>query len=127
MFFYCNDKGRVQGHITAQELSRVNVDDLGNGCDWSDWYEYQMIEIDPTWVIFCVFSDTGSELHRNILAIILATGSSTLIGIVIQPKPLNNPAMNMRDPVDGAGSSRQPDHPLLGTYTLTICSSDNTI
>jgi hypothetical protein len=86
-----------------------------------------MIEIDPPWVIFCVCSDTGSELHRNILAIILATGSSTLIGIVIQPKPLNNPAMNMRDPIDGAGSSRQPDHPLLGMYTLTICESVNTI
>ena len=112
MFFYCNDKGRVQGHVTAQELSRVNVDGLGHGCDWSDWYEYQMIEIDPTWIIFCVFCDTTSELHRNILAMILTTGSSKLIGIIVQPEPFNYPTMNMRDPVDGAGSSRQPDHPL---------------
>jgi hypothetical protein len=71
-----------------------------------------MIEIDPTWIIFGVFCDTTSELHRNILAMILATGPSTLIGIIVQPKPINYPTMYMRDPVDGAGTSRQPDHPL---------------
>ena len=75
----------------------------------------------------CVFEDTLSELHRNILAIILATSSCFCVGVVVQPKPFNNPATHMRDPVDGAGSSRQPDHPLLGMYTLTICESVNTI